>query len=258
MSDQSLPAIIPDQALLVARWAAEHVPLYQELYGGRVPAAIEDFRALPPVTAERLAVEPFVRRVDSVEDTLRTLTPYRLATAVTPAAIALDAADTDAAFEECRDAFALLGIEQGKSVAFICAPEQRYVGAEACERLGFFGVQAHVVIGAPPALLQALAADYVVNVGLWHGHDDGPCVTVREPCGQGPDLYVVPQAGFVAVRAAGERSYALLGDHYLMEEVDGALLLTALYRFHQPLVRLLLPDRGSISAGRLWLEDVAL
>jgi hypothetical protein len=69
----------------------------------------------------------------------------------------------------------------------------------------------------------------------------------------------VPEAGIVAVRPGGEGAYAVLARHYLIESVrDGRLLLTTLGRYHRPLVRFELPDRGWVAGGRLWLDEVAV
>jgi hypothetical protein len=143
----------------------------------------------------------------------------------------------------------------------VSSPQQRYFAAELAERLGFFGVQAHVVVhhGADETarLVAALAPDQVIAAGT-DARGMAPVVTIRKPADQGTDVYVVPEAGLVAVRPAGEPSYRLLRRYYLLEgEADGRLLLTALLRYHQPLIRFQLPDRGRIVRGRLSLDEVA-
>jgi hypothetical protein len=68
----------------------------------------------------------------------------------------------------------------------------------------------------------------------------------------------VPEAGIVAVRLVGEQSYRVLTRFCLLETAPrGRLLLTALRRYHQPLIRYELPDTGRLERGRLWLEEVA-
>lgn len=250
-------------AIAVAAWAQEHVPLYRELYAGVPPIRTwDDLRRLPVLTAARLRATPLAQQVDTLDDTLRSFTPYLLHSVVTPAAILADAGDTDAAFEQCRDAFRLAGVGPRSRVALLAAPAQRYVAAELAERLGYFGVRAHVLVqhddGGPAALVRALAPDYVVSVGAAPPSTIAPEITVRDPTGSGPDLYLVPEAGLVAVRPAGERAYVPLTHHHLIEAHSGGrLLLTALRRFHQPLVRYELADRGRVVRGRLWLDEVA-
>jgi hypothetical protein len=250
-------------AIDMARWAAGHVPLYRELYGG-VPAieSWRDFRRLPVLTPARLRATPFAEQVDDPRDTLRTFTPYQLQSKLTPCAMVSDAADTDTAFLECRDAFARAGVRRAARLVVLSAPHQRYFAAELAERLGYFAIQTHVLVhrddGALVRLVAALAPDHILGAGTDGAAPVRPNITVRDPSSLGPDLYVVPEAGIVAVRPKGEESYRPLTRYYLFEaERDGRLLLTALVRYHQPLVRYELPDRGHLAGGRLWLDEVA-
>ena len=271
-------------AFRLVAWAREVVPLYRELYAGLPPVtSARDFRRLPVLTAARLRATPLADQVDDLRDVLRTFTPYQLQTAVPPAAIVADRDDTDAAFDDCREAFALAGIRAGARVVVLAPPEQRYFAAELAERLGYFDVQAHVLVhhagGTTAGLLDALAPEHVIVAGCpppafepvvtiraATGHDGSGSSIARSalpiahcplPVAPPADLYVVPEAGFVGVRPPGEPSYVPLRDRYLIEaEDDGRLLLTALYRYHQPLIRYELPDRGRIEGGRLWLDEV--
>ena len=268
---------IPHSAFRIAQWARETVPLYRDLYAGLPPvASARDFRRLPVLTAARLRATPLADQVDDLRDVLRTFTPYQLQTAVAPAAVVADRDDTDAAFDEGREAFALAGVRAGARVVVIAAPEQRYFAAELAERLGYFDVQAHVLVQrtgeGTTRLLDALAPEYLIAVGCPPPTFE-PVITIRTaadhdasgpptpqsapPVAPPTDVYVVPEAGFVAVRPRGETSYVPLRDRYLVEaEENGTLLLTALYRYHQPLIRYELPDRGRIEDGRLWLDEV--
>lgn len=249
-------------AILMANWAREAVPLYRELYAGRpAVASWRDFRGLPALTAARLRATPLAGQVDTVDDVFRAFTPFELQSATVARPLVADRDDTDAAFEECRDAFALAGVRRGTRVVLLTAPGRRYVAAELAERLGYFGVQAHVLIhlddGALARQAAALAPEVVVGVGTGGAGGVRPNVTMRNPAGAGADLYVVPEAGIVAVRPRGEAGYVPLIRHYLIEAGRGGrLLLTALRRFHQPLIRFELPDRGRIAYGRLWLDEV--
>jgi hypothetical protein len=68
----------------------------------------------------------------------------------------------------------------------------------------------------------------------------------------------VPEAGIVAVRPRREAGYAPLRGHVLLEGArDDRLLLTITDRYHHPLIRFELPDRGRLVSGRLMLEEVA-
>ena len=265
---------IPHSAFRIAQWARETVPLYRDLYAGLpAVASARDFRRLPVLTAARLRATPLADQVDDLRDVLRTFTPYQLQTAVAPAAVVADRDDTDAAFDEGREAFALAGVRAGARVVVIAAPEQRYFAAELAERLGYFDVQSHVLVQrtgeGTTRLLDALAPEYLIAVGCPPPPFE-PTITIRAayspvpliprpapPVAPPTDVYVVPEAGFVAVRPRGETSYVPLRDRYLVEaEENGTLLLTALYRYHQPLIRYELPDRGRIEDGRLWLDEV--
>lgn len=269
---------VPRAALRVVEWARAAVPLYRELYAGLPPvASAHEFRRLPVLTAARLRATPLAEQVDDLNDVLRTFTPYLLQSAVLPAAIVADRDDTDTAFEECRDAFALLGVRAGARVVVVCDPEQRFFGAELAERLGYFGVQAHVVMyhgrDTASALIATLRPDHIVAGPALPGVR--PTITIRAAARadatgsisipqsavsvpHSADVYLVPEAGFVAVRPAGETSYRPLAGRYLIEaERDGRLLLTALRRYHQPLIRYELADRGRIVHGRLHLDEVA-
>ncbi len=250
-------------AIVMANWAREAVPLYRELYAGLPAAATwRDFRRLPVLTAARLRAASLEQQVDTVDDVFRAFTPLERESVAAARPVVTDRDDTDAAFEECRDAFALAGIRRGARVTLLAAPERRYVAAEIADRLGYFGVQAHVLIEIEPDGLArqaaALASDFVVGVGARGTDAVRPHMSLRAPAGPGADLYVVPEAGFVAVRPWGEPSYVPLTRHYLIEAGRGGrLLLTALRRFHQPLIRFELPDRGRVARGRLWLDEVA-
>ena len=268
---------LPPSAFRLVAWAREAVPLYRELYAGLPPvASARDFRRLPVLTAARLRATPLAEQVDDLRDVLRTFTPYQLQTAVAPAAIVADRDDTNAAFDECREAFARAGVRAGARVVVLAPPEQRYFAAELAERLGYSEVQAHVLVhhagDITAGLLHALAPEYLIAAGCpppafdrvitiraAAGHDasGSPAPRSAPPVAPPADVYVVPEAGFVAVRPGGEPSYAPLRGRYLLEAgEDGALLLTALYRYHQPLIRYELPDRGRIEDGRLWLDEV--
>jgi hypothetical protein len=237
--------------------------MYRELYAGLPPVrTARDFRRLPVLTAARLRATPLAEQVDTVADTLRTFTPYALRAYAAPAAIPVDQGDTDAIFEQCRAAFARVGVRTGTRALLLTAPEQRYVAAEMAELLGYFVVEAHVAVAlSPDAIMRtatALLPDLIVGVGTDGTPDLRPHVTVRSPHSPGADLYVVPEAGIVAVRGAGECGYLPLSRHHYVEALgDGGLLLTVLGRYHRPLIRFELPDRGRITGGRLWLDEVA-
>ncbi|MFN8559561.1 MAG: hypothetical protein U0531_20220 [Dehalococcoidia bacterium] len=248
---------------MVAEWARRAVPLYRDLYAA-APAVLDvaAFRRLPPLTAARLRATPLIDQIDDPNDTLRTFTPYLLQTAESGAPLLMDADDADAHFEQTRDALALAGVRRGATLLVLTPPEQRYVAAELSDLLGYFGIRVHVLVRRPGAALvrsaAALAPDGILGLGRDLPPALRPSLTVRDPGGTAADLYLVPPAGIVAVRRAGEPSYRVLTKHVLIEaRPGGALLLTALRRFHQPLVRLLLPDRGRVVRGRLWLDEVA-
>lgn len=277
---------VPPSALRLVAWARENVPLYRDLYAGgpevRTAAA---FRRLPVLTPARLRAAPFVTRVDDTNDLLRAFTPYIPATFAAAASPVADRADADAAFEQCRDAFALAGVTAGACVLIMAAPAQRFVAAEMAELLGYWDVQAHVVLHQDDRgverLVRLLAPERIVGLGTPGTPAARADITVRSPAGVGADLYLVPEAGIVAVRPAGEQAYTLLQHYFLLERSgsphvsplhrrgsiepgqEGAnmrsapLLLTALRRYHQPLIRFALPDRGRVEGGRLWLEEVA-
>jgi hypothetical protein len=249
----------------MARWAQEHVPLYRSLYAEAPPVQTwADFRRLPVLTTARLRATPLAEQVDALDDVLRAHTALLLQSVVTPRTFVLDADDTDALFEQTRAGFALAGCRTGMRVALVAPPHQRYIAAELGDQLGFFGVEAHLVIAIDPAAvartLAALAPDRTVTFGAplptgLYGH-----VSVRRPVPDGPtaDLYLVPEAGIVAVRPAGEPAHRVLTQFFLVEAAaGGGLLLTALRRYHQPLIRYALADRGRPARNRLWLEEVA-
>lgn len=257
-------------AIAISQWAREHVPLYRALYA-EAPAvrAWADFRRLPVLTTARLRATPLCEQVDTLDDVLRSQTAYALQSVVTPRTLVLDAGDTDAAFDQTRAAFALVGVRKGVRVALVVPPHQRYFAAEIADQLGYFGVETHLVIALEPPVvartLAALAPDRTVSFGVQPTGAYG-WVTVRQP-GQSPptpdselrppDLYIVPEAGIAAVRPEGEPAYRVLNRFCLFEAAPGGgLLLTALRRYHQPLIRYELPDRGRPARGRLWLKEV--
>ncbi|MGE0541443.1 MAG: hypothetical protein AB7R89_14815 [Dehalococcoidia bacterium] len=253
-----------DAALALVQWARERVPLYRELYAG-VPA-VESwaaFQQLPVLTTARLRATPLVEQVDALDDVLRSQTAYVLQSTVTPRTLVLDADDTDAAFDQTRAAFARAGCRAGMRVTLVAHPRQRYIAAEITDQLGFFRVDANLVIAIDDAAvtraIEALAPRQVVCFGVAAISGGMEIVTVRQPSSDHTDLYIVPEAGIVAVRPAGEPAYRVLRQHCLLEQgSDGELLLTSLLRYHQPLIRYQLPDRGRLVRGRLWLEEVAL
>jgi hypothetical protein len=143
-------------------------------------------------------------------------------------------------------------------------------------------VRAHVLIAHDDgdADLATLAPDAVLALGRClasrsiyspapplgrqaDGRSDAPLwITVRELASPGPDLYLVPEAGVVAVRPTGATAYTVLRRFFALESGRGGeLLLTALRRYHRPLVRYLLPDRGRVTRSRtadlLDLREVA-
>lgn len=245
-------------------WARQHVPLYRDLYHD-IPAVAtwHDFRRLPVLTATRLLLTPLAEQVDDLNDTLRTFTPYQLRSRLVPAASVYDLGDTNQAFFEARDALRLVGVRRGARVVVLTAPHQRYVAAELAERLGYFGVQAHVLVhlddGALVRQVAALAPDHIVGMGTAGSPPIRPSITVRAPHSPTADLYLVPEAGIVAVRPRGNSAYTPLTRYYLLEQGRGGrLLLTALARYHRPLIRLELPERGRLVGRRLWLEEVAV
>jgi hypothetical protein len=262
--------------------------MYRQMYEGLPPVrSLRDFRSLPVLTAARRRATPLREQIDTPDDTLRTFTPFVPGSVVPAAPFVADHDDSDMAFDECRDAFKPAGVRAGMDAVVLTPPIQRYVAAEIAERLGYFGVQVHVVVhhddGTTAALLRALAPRAIIRVGRMEAFAFPPAsgqdgqrgrqpvvgagrdqtgtpvnVQVRGCTGAGRDIYLVPEAGFVAVRAAGESSYLPLRSHYYLEaEPGGTLLLTALHRFHQPLIRCELADRGRIENGRLWLDEVA-
>jgi hypothetical protein len=249
--------------LALVRWARERVPLYRALYAGAPPVNTwADFRRLPVLTTARLRATPLCEQVDTLDDVLRSQTAYTLQSVVTPRTLVLDADDADAAFEQTRTAFARIGVRKGVRVALVAAPWQRYLAAEIADQLGYYRVEAHLVVAHEPGIvartLAALAPDRTVSLGVPPPAGVSDWVTVRRPDGEGTDLYVVPEAGIAAVRAAGEPTYRVLRRYCLFETAaDGRLLLTALRRYHQPLIRYELSDRGRLVRGRLWLDEVA-
>jgi hypothetical protein len=250
-------------AIKVARWAREHVPLYRDLYAEAAPQlqTWADFRRLPVLTTARLRATPLCEQVDTLDDVLRSQTAYALQSVVTPRTLVLDADDADAAFDQVRTAFALAGVRRGMRVALVAPPHQRYLAAEIADQLGYFRVEAHLVIAygsrVPGRTLDALAPGRTVSFGVEPPGDSTGWVTVRQPTGVGADLYIVPEAGIAAVRPDGEPAYRVLTRYCLLEAVPGGrLLLTALRRYHQPLIRYELPDRGRLERARLRLEEV--
>lgn len=250
-------------AIALARWARERIPLYRDLYADAPPVETwQDFQRLPVLTSARLRTTPLAEQVDTLDDVLRSQTAYALQSVVTPRALVLDSDDTDVAFDQTRAAFALAGCRRGTRVALVTHPRQRYIAAEIADQLGYFRIEAHLVIALDSAstarTLKALAPQRTVFF------DASPCTTVpdpisiRRPHSDGTDLYLVPEAGIVAVRPQGEAAYRLLNPHCLLENAPGgSLLLTALLRYHQPLIRYQLPDKGHMKNRRLVLEEVA-
>lgn len=252
-----------DAALALVRWARERVPLYRELYADLPPVESQaDFERLPVLTSARRRTTPLAEQVDALEDVLRSQTAYVLQSAVPPRTLVLDADDTDAAFDQTRAGFALAGCRAGMRVALVAQPQQRYVAAEIADQLGYFRVTADLVISIDGATvartIEALAPQRIVFFGVEATGGGTESVTVRQPGGDGTDLYIVPEAGIVAVRPDGERAYRVLRRYCLLEQGnEGRLLLTSLLRYHQPLIRYQLPDRGRLVRGQLWLEEVA-
>ncbi len=249
-------------AVAVARWAQERVPLYRELYHG-LPSVQTwtEFRRLPPLTAARLRAASLLEQIDTPDDTLRTFTSYRLHSLPVPAAFVADRDDTDAMYEAWQEALALAGVRPGMTLVMLTTPEQRYLAAEVAEMAGFYRVRTHVLIGYDDAAdLVALAPDAVLALGRRLSSISPSArptgrpslrITVREPGGLGPDLYLVPEAGVVAVRPVGATVYTVLRRFFALESTRGGeLLLTALRRYHQPLVRYELPDRGRVTRAR--------
>lgn len=250
-------------AVAVASYARAHVPLYRTLYAGQPePLDAAAFRRLPPLTPERLRATPLAHQVDSLDDTQRSVTPFWLGTRRSPAALVTDQEDTDSFYDEAKDAFRLLGVRRGACLALLTPPAQRYFAAELSDRLGYAGIRAHLVIdhGRPTteAAVEALRPDIVVACGPAAAASVRPDVTLRDPAHDGADIYLVPEAGIVAVRRAAGEPYRVLAAYIAVEaDRDGRLLVTALLRHHQPVIRYLTPDRGRVQRGRLWLEEVA-
>jgi hypothetical protein len=250
-------------ALVLARWAREKVSLYRDLYVDAPPVETwADFQRLPVLTTARLRATPLAAQVDTLDDVLRSATAYVLQSVVTPRTLVLDDDDAGAAFDQTRAGFALAGIRRGARVMLVTPPWQRYLAAEIADQLGYFGVEAHLVIVHTPETLArtlaALAPVTTVTFGVPLPPGAGGWITVRNPESTGTDLYIVPEAGIAAVRPAGEAAYRVLTRYCLLEaHAGGRLLLTALRRYHQPLIRYELPDRGRMERGRLWLTEVA-
>jgi hypothetical protein len=252
---------VPRQAFALVAWARERVVLYRAMYAGLPPVtSAGTFRALPLLSPERLRAVPLAHQVDTLDDTQRTFTPFLPATILPARPIVADRDDTDDLYDEARAAAVLAGVRPGETLVLVAAPEQRYFAAELAERLGYYGVAAHVVVAAGATtvtrLLDRLAPAHLLTVGRTPDLDR-PVITVREPAAPGPDLYVVPEVGIVAVRPPGGAAHVLLRDRYHVESAPGGrLILTALRRFHQPLIRYLLPDRGRVAGSLLRLEEV--
>lgn len=247
----------------VVRYARAHVAMYRDLWGDAPePLGVSGLRALPVLTSERRAATPIIEQIDTPSDTLRSWTPFRLQTVRSPVANLTDSADADAVYDQVRAAFA--GVAGRRDpLAIVSPPEQRYVAAELAEVLGYHGRDVVVVVrlddGCVARALAALGPRLVVDLGGQTRPWPGTAVTVRCADGDGPDLYLTPEAGIVAVRAAGETVYRVLTRWVHLESTDaGDLLVTHLWRYHQPLVRYLLRDRGRVAGGRLWLTDIAL
>lgn len=258
-----MPSAQRRSAIVLTRWARDRIPLYRDLYADRPPVETwADFRRLPVLTTARLRATPLAEQVDALDDVLRSQSAYALQSIVTPRTLVLDADDTDAAFDQTRAAFALAGCRPGTRIALVAHPRQRYVAAELADQLGYFRIEAHLLIALDRAAvarsLTALAPDRAVWLDVPPDCAAPSPITVRQPDGAAADLYLVPEAGIVAVRPPGDPRYRVLRRYALLEALpDRSLLLTALLRYHQPLIRYLLPDRGTIERGRLRLEEVA-
>ncbi len=250
-------------ALQVAQYAREHVPLYRARWWYvPYPLTSATFRTAPLLTSERLRATPLAEQVDSLRDTQRSVTPYRLATRATPAALVTDAEDTDSFYDEAKDAFRLLGVQRGAVLALVSPPEQRYFAAELSDRLGYAGIRAHLVIDRSATsssdALTALRPDLVVAAGPASAVSVTPDITIRDPAREGADIYLAPEVGMIAVRRAAGEPYRLLPGYVHIEtNPDGRLIVTSLLRHHQPVIRYLTGDRGRLVRGRLWLSEVA-
>jgi hypothetical protein len=250
-------------AIRLARWARERVPLYRELYAGVPPVQTwADFRRLPVLTTAHLRATPLCEQVDTLDDVLRSQTAYALQSVITPRTLVLDADDADASFDQVRTGFMLAGVRRGMRVALVAPPHQRFIAAEIADQLGYFRVEAHLAIAREPRTLArtlaALGPARTVSFGVGPPSDSTGWVTVRQPSAGGADLYIVPEVGIAAVRPDGEPAYHVLTRYCLLEAAPaGRLVLTALRRYHQPLIRFELSDRGRLERGRLWLEEVA-
>jgi len=249
-------------AIKLARWARERVPLYRALYGDAPPLERwADFRRLPLLTTARLRATPLCEQVDSLDDVLRSQTAYALQSLVAPRTVVLDDDDAGAVFDQTRAAFKLAGVRPGMRVVLLTSPRQRYLVAEITDQLGYFGIEAHLIVAFQTEIVQrtlaAIAPRWTFAFDMPMPEETRGLVTVRQPERGGADFYAVPEAGIVAVRPAGETAYRVLTRFCLLERAPGGrLLLTALRRYHQPLIRYELPDRGRVERSRLWLDEV--
>lgn len=256
-----LPRRFPRAAARLVAWARAHVPLYRDLYADApVVDGWRGFRQLPVLTAARLRDTPLLEQVDNLNDSFRTFSPYQPAGYLPATMIVADRADTGIAFDACLAAFRLAGVQRGTRLVLLTAPEQRYVAAELAERLGYDDVYAHVVVALEPGgverALAALAPEQIATVGITEPAGIRPQITTRNHCSPASDLYLTPEAGIIAVRPRGAAGYRVVSPYFMIEaERDGRLLLTALHRYHQPLIRFELAERGRIRDGRLWPEE---
>jgi hypothetical protein len=249
-------------AVTIAEWARTHVPLYRELYGSTPITTWPQFQELPPLTYTRLQATPLRDQVDDLRDVLRTYTPYALQSRVTPTAFVADKDDTDSIYDSVRRAFALAGVRAPARLLIVADPEQRYPAVEIADMLGYFRIEAHVLIGGDhgrvASAIDAFRPDRLAAFGASLPAAFVPDAAVRTPGAPRTDLYLVPEAGIVAVRRPGQSSYQLLSGYFGIETgPDRRLLLTALSRYHQPLIRYILADRGRLVRGRLLLDELA-
>ena len=247
--------------------------MYQTLYAGVELDGLRASATLPLLTAARLRATPLIEQIDRPEDAFRTFTPWALSSRVTPAAIALDRDDTNAWYDLWHTAARLLGWGRGQYLVIVTPPYQRYVAAEMADVLGYFRIAADVLVDqdctSTLETLRSLAPETVVDLSTTSSGPKLPDgvrrITVRRPQSEGADLFITPEAGLVAVRPPDAVDYVILSEWFELEEEEGIrhfqaqepaprsspLVLTALRRYHQPLVRYLLGDRGAVRRGRL-------